>query len=181
MMLLPSGVRVHIALGVTDLRKGLDGLAMLVQEVLEQDPFSGHLIAFRGRKANLIKILFWDGAGLCLFTKRLEEGRFPWPCAISSCWQSGRSWTRTGAFLPGIARARSAGGLRRYPALARWSPPRWWPQSPILTLSSPGARWLPGSAWCRGRTRPAARSASGISPRLATVICACSWWSELSL
>ncbi len=76
MMLVPSGVRVHIALGVTDMRKGLDGLAMLVQGVLEQDPFSGHLFAFRGRKANLIKIVFWDGTGLCLFTKRLEEGRF---------------------------------------------------------------------------------------------------------
>ncbi len=76
-----SGVRVHIALGVTDMRKGLDGLAMLVQGVLEQDPFSGHLFAFRGRKANLIKIVFWDGTGLCLFTKRLEEGRFPWPGA----------------------------------------------------------------------------------------------------
>ena len=81
MMLVPSGVRVHIALGVTDMRKGLDGLAMLVQGVLEQDPFSGHLFAFRGRKANLIKIVFWDGTGLCLFTKRLEEGRFPWPGA----------------------------------------------------------------------------------------------------
>ncbi len=68
MMLVPSGVRVHIALGVTDMRKGLDGLAMLVQGVLEQDPFSGHLFAFRGRKANLIKIVFWDGTGLCLFT-----------------------------------------------------------------------------------------------------------------
>jgi transposase len=80
-MLLPSGVRVHIALGATDLRKGLDGLAILVQEVLKQDPFSGHLFAFRGRKANLIKIVFWDGTGLCLFTKRLEDGRFPWPGA----------------------------------------------------------------------------------------------------
>jgi hypothetical protein len=51
MILVPAGVRVHIALGVTDMRKGLDGLAMLVQGVLEQDPFSGHLFAFRGRKA----------------------------------------------------------------------------------------------------------------------------------
>jgi transposase len=63
------------------MRKGLDGLAMLVQGVLEQDPFSGHLFAFRGRKANFIKIVLWDGTGLCLFTKRLEEGRFPWPGA----------------------------------------------------------------------------------------------------
>ena len=52
---------------------------MLVQEVLRQDPFSGHLFAFRGRKANLIKIVFWDGTGLCLFTKRLEQGVFLWP------------------------------------------------------------------------------------------------------
>ncbi len=81
MMLVPAGVKVHIALGITDMRKGLDGLAMLVQEVLEQDPFSGHLFAFRGRKANLVEIVFWDGTGLSLFTKRLEQGRFPWPGA----------------------------------------------------------------------------------------------------
>ncbi|MET2829192.1 IS66 family insertion sequence element accessory protein TnpB [Mesorhizobium shangrilense] len=81
MMLASSGVKVHIALGVTDMRKGIDGLAMLVQGVLKQDPFSGHLFAFRGRKANLIKILFWDGTGLCLFTKRLEHGHFDWPAA----------------------------------------------------------------------------------------------------
>jgi transposase len=60
MMLVPGGVKVHIALGITDMRKGLDGLAMLVQEVLQRDSFSGHLFAFRGRKANLIKIVFWD-------------------------------------------------------------------------------------------------------------------------
>ena len=83
MMLLPTGasVRVHIAMGVTDLRKGLDGLAMLVQGALQADPFSGHLFAFRGRKANMIKILFWDGNGLCLFTKRLDQGGFIWPQA----------------------------------------------------------------------------------------------------
>lgn len=81
MMEVRAGVKVHIALGITDMRKGLDGLAMLVQGVLKQDPFSGHLFAFRGRKANLIKIVYWDGTGLCLFTKRLEQGRFPWPGA----------------------------------------------------------------------------------------------------
>ena len=81
MMMLPPGVKIHIALGVTDMRKGLDGLAMLVQQVLRQDPFSGHLFAFRGRKANLIKIVFWDGSGLCLFSKRLEGRYFPWPRA----------------------------------------------------------------------------------------------------
>ncbi len=67
MNLLPPGVKVHLALGYTDMRKGMDGLAVMVQEVLQQDPFSGHLFVFGGRKANLIKIVFWDGTGLCLF------------------------------------------------------------------------------------------------------------------
>ena len=73
MTLLPPGVKVHLAFGYIDMRKGIDGLSMLVQGVLRQDPFSGHLFVFRGRKANLIKIVFWDGTGLCLFTKRLEQ------------------------------------------------------------------------------------------------------------
>jgi transposase len=76
MILLPPGVQVHPAFGYTDMRKGMDGLALLVQEVLQQDPFSGHLFVFRGRKANLIKIVFWDGTGLSLFTKRLEPDSF---------------------------------------------------------------------------------------------------------
>ena len=81
MMPTSSGMKVHLALGYTDMRKGMDGLAMLVQGVLKADPFSGHLFAFRGRKANLIKILWWDGTGLCLFSKRLATGAFPWPSA----------------------------------------------------------------------------------------------------
>src|SRR5260370_27726218 len=79
---LPAGVKVHLAFGCTDMRKGIDGLAMLVQGMLRQDPFSGHLFLFRGRKANLIKIVFWDGTGLCLFTKRLEQGSFLWPSNV---------------------------------------------------------------------------------------------------
>lgn len=78
-MITPAGVKVHLALGHTDMRKGIDGLAMLVQETLKKDAFSGHLFAFRGTRANLIKILFWDGSGLCLFTKRLDQGGFVWP------------------------------------------------------------------------------------------------------
>jgi transposase len=87
MMLLPAGVKVHLALGYTDMRKGIDGLAMLVQEVLKEDTFSGHLFAFRGRNARIIKILFWDGTGLCLFTKRMEHGGFIWPSvhALGEC------------------------------------------------------------------------------------------------
>jgi transposase len=79
MMIVPAGVKVHVALGYTDMRKGMDGLAMLVQEVLKKDPFSGHLLAFRGKKASMLKILFWDGNGLCLFSKRIDQGRFVWP------------------------------------------------------------------------------------------------------
>ncbi|CCV09512.1 conserved hypothetical protein [Mesorhizobium metallidurans STM 2683] len=79
MMIVPAGVKVYLALGYTDMRKGLDGLAMLVQQTLKQDPFSGHLFAFRGKKASMLKILFWDGNGLCLFTKRLDQGSFAWP------------------------------------------------------------------------------------------------------
>ena len=67
MLIIPAGVKVHLALGYTDMRKGLDGLATLVQESLKQDPFSGHLFAFRGKKASTMKVLFWDGNGLCLF------------------------------------------------------------------------------------------------------------------
>ena len=82
MTLLPPGVKVHLAFGFIDMRKGINGLAMLIQGVLRQDPFSGHLFLFRGRKANLIKIVYWDGTGLCLFTKRLEHGVFLWPSNV---------------------------------------------------------------------------------------------------
>jgi len=78
MLIVPAGVKVHLALGYTDMRKGMDGLAMLMQETLKKDPFSGHLFAFRGKKASMLKILFWDGNGLCLFTKWIDQGRFGW-------------------------------------------------------------------------------------------------------
>ena len=63
------------------MRRGFDGLARQVQQALGQDPFSGHLFVFRGRRGDLVKVLFWDGQGLCLFAKRLEPGRFTWPAA----------------------------------------------------------------------------------------------------
>ena len=78
---LPAGTRVWLACGVTDMRKGFDGLAALVQLQLAEDPFSGHLFVFRGRRGDRLKILWWDGDGLCLFAKRLERGRFVWPQA----------------------------------------------------------------------------------------------------
>ena len=83
-MIAPSpGTRIWIAAGATDLRRGFDGLAALVQTRLAADPFSGHIFAFRGRRGDRIKLLWWDGDGLCLFAKRLERGRFVWPRATS--------------------------------------------------------------------------------------------------
>ena len=79
----PAGVRVWLAAGVTDMRKGFDGLSALVQTQLSEDPFSGHLFVFRGRRGDRLKILWWSGDGLCLFYKRLESGRFVWPQARS--------------------------------------------------------------------------------------------------
>jgi transposase len=80
----PAGVRVYLACGVTDMRKGMVGLAMLVQQSLADNPFSGALFAFRGRSAGLIKVLWHDGIGLCLLTKRLERGQFIWPSTTST-------------------------------------------------------------------------------------------------
>lgn len=79
MIAIPAGVRVYLATGRTDMRKGMPGLAMLAQEVLRQDPFGGAVFAFRGRRGDLVKLLYFDGQGFCLFAKRLEKGRFVWP------------------------------------------------------------------------------------------------------
>src|SRR5204862_6163501 len=78
---LPAGTRIWLAAGITDMRKGFDSLAVQAQTVLGKDPFSGHVFCFRGRRGDLVKRLWWDGDGLCLFAKRLERGRFVWPRA----------------------------------------------------------------------------------------------------
>jgi transposase len=71
---LPVGTKIWIAAGVTDLRRGFDGLSAQVQNVLHEQPFSGHVFVFRGRRGDIVKLLWWDGDGLCLFAKRLEHG-----------------------------------------------------------------------------------------------------------
>jgi len=81
MITFPPGVRVWLATGHTDMRKGFPGLALLVQEKLKSDPHGGHLFVFRGRRGGLIKVIWHDGQGACLFSKRLERGRFIWPKA----------------------------------------------------------------------------------------------------
>ena len=80
---LPSGARIWIACGMRDLRNGFDGLSALLQTQLSEDAFSGQLFVFRGRKGDRIKVLWWDGDGLCLFAKRLERGHFVWPNAVT--------------------------------------------------------------------------------------------------
>ena len=80
---LPAGTRIWIAAGVTDMRCGFNGLAAKVQGALEENPFSGHVFVFRGRRGDIVKLLWWTGDGLCLLAKRLEKGRFVWPQATS--------------------------------------------------------------------------------------------------
>jgi transposase len=81
MISLPAGTQIWIVAGVTDMRRGFTGLSGLVQTALGQSPFSGHVFVFRGRRGDLLKILWWNGDGLYLLAKRLERGRFVWPQA----------------------------------------------------------------------------------------------------
>jgi transposase len=83
MIALPAGTRVWIAAGATDMRKGMNGLAALVQTALHKDPFAGHVFVFRGRRGDQVKLLWWSGDGMNLYLKRLERGRFVWPQADS--------------------------------------------------------------------------------------------------
>lgn len=82
MIPIPSGARVWLATGRTDMRKGFDGLALLVQETLNRNPHDGHLFVFRGRSGGMLKVLWHDGQGMCLYAKRLERGHFIWPSAV---------------------------------------------------------------------------------------------------
>ena len=81
MIPVPANTRVWLAAGVTDMRRGFTTLAAQAEQTLKQDPFAGHMFVFRGRRGDLIKIIWWDGQGACLFSKRLEKGRFVWPSA----------------------------------------------------------------------------------------------------
>ena len=83
MIPMASGVRVWIATGHTDMRCGMNTLALLVQEALKRDPHGGDLYVFRGKSGKLIKILWHDGLGMSLYAKRLERGRFVWPSAVA--------------------------------------------------------------------------------------------------
>ena len=92
MMGLPTGTRIWIAAGVTDMRRGFHGLSAQVQTVLEQQPLSGHVFVFRGRRGDIVKVLWFDGDGLCLLAKRLER---------TLCMAAGQQWN-------GVPQPRSA-------------------------------------------------------------------------
>jgi transposase len=82
MIPVPSGVRVWLASGVTDMRRGMNGLALQVQQALGRDLHAGDLYVFRGKRGDLVKILWHDGLGMSLYAKRLERGRFVWPTPV---------------------------------------------------------------------------------------------------
>ncbi len=91
MIPVPSGMRVWLAVGRTDMRKGMNTLALQVQESLGRDPHAGDLYVFRGARGDLIKILWHDGLGMSLYAKQLEKGRFVWPSPADGARDLGRA------------------------------------------------------------------------------------------
>ena len=113
MLAISPATRIFLAVGATDMRKGFNGLCALAQHRLAVDPISGHLFVFCNRRRNRIKILYWDGSGLWLCTKRLEKGRFSWPAATEG---------ETKAALRSEELMLLVGGID----LERTSQRRWW-------------------------------------------------------
>ena len=99
MIPVPSDVRVWLATGVTDMRRGMNGLSLQVQEAFRRDPHAGDLYVFRGRRGDLIKILWHDGLGLSLYAKRLERGRFIWPSPFAGVVAKGSLSQRTARLM----------------------------------------------------------------------------------
>ena len=110
MIAVPPGVRILLAAEPVDFRKGMDGLAALVEGYLRDDPFSGTVFVFRAKRADRVKLIWWDGSGLCLFAKRLEQGGFRWPriedgtirlsAAQLAALIEGMEWTRVQSVEP---------------------------------------------------------------------------------
>ena len=82
MLVLPLDIKIFIAAGAVNMNKSIDGLSMLVQNVMGQDPFSRHLFVFRNKQRDRVKILYWDRNGFCVWYKRLERGKFQFPKAV---------------------------------------------------------------------------------------------------
>ena len=135
-----ANARVYLACGVTDMRKGITGLAAKAQEELRQNAASGALFAFRGRRGDRIKLLHWDGQGFCLYYKVLEKGRFPWPSPADG---SARLTAAQLAMLwEGIDSAPVPRGARRLHALYDFlgcSPLQRW--APALRVAGIFSQW----------------------------------------
>ena len=115
MLMLPPSVRIFVAVCAVDLRKSFDGLSSLVREVVREDPLTGHLFVFFGRRGDLVKVLWWDRGGFCIFAKRLERGRFAIPRAVVGAVQVEMEATELMLLLEGI----DLTGAKRRP---RWTP-----------------------------------------------------------
>jgi transposase len=87
-MIMPGAeIKILVATKPVDFRKQMDGLAALVQEALLENPYSGAIYVFRSKRMNRVKLLWWDGTGICLLTKRLENGQFRWPVITDGIMQ----------------------------------------------------------------------------------------------
>ena len=111
MIPVPPGVRVYLSTGVTDMRRGMPGLSLQVQQALGRDPHAGDLYVFRGRRGDFIKVLWHDGLGLSLYAKRLERGRFIWPSPADGVVSI--SAAQLGYLLEGIDWVRRETGMRQ--------------------------------------------------------------------
>jgi len=118
MLTLPPAVRIYVATEPVDLRKQFDGLALLVEQGLKQDPRSGHLYVFRNQRGSHVRILFWDRSGYCLVSKRLEKGTFRVPWSAEA--MAGRAHLELeAAELALLLEGIDLRGARRRP---RWQP-----------------------------------------------------------
>jgi len=127
---LGPSIKVYLALGTMDMRKSFDALSGAVRQVLAQDPLSGHLFVFCGRRRHLVKILYWDGSGYWVVAKRLAKGTFAWPEPEDSCTAIELRPDQLGALLGGV-------DLRK----TTWRP--WWRQ-PAAALPAPPSPGPPG-------------------------------------
>ena len=110
MITFAQGTKVFLACQPVDMRKGFNGLAAQVATVIKMDPYCGHVFVFRGKRGDYVKVLYWDGSGLCLYAKRLEKGRFVWPPIVDGRFHmtsaqlalliEGMDWRRTIAPTP---------------------------------------------------------------------------------
>ena len=117
MLSLPPAVKVYLAIDPVDMRKGVDALASVVRHVIRQEPMSGHLFVFRGRRGHMLRVLFWDRNGWALYSKRLEGGNFHLPVQVpDGCQRVEMDAAELMLMLEGI----DLRGAKRY---ARWRPP----------------------------------------------------------